>query len=144
MKGFWIGIGSAVALGALLIGSFYFDPEVEAAVAEPTQEQLEAVWSVKAGEMHVQFRKNRIQAFYAVTLTLDTLRQQNPRMAKAVARNIARNLGVIGQANDIDADAVEDRQAFREWAGKTQTLPFSEADRQALIDAAKAFDVVEE
>ena len=140
MRGFLIGIVSAWALFVAL--AIVVDP-VQADIERPTQEQLEAVWSVKAGEMHVAFRTNRIQAFYAVTYALDTLRVQNPQMAKAVARDIARNLGVIGQANDIDTDAVEDKLGFREWAGKTRSLPFSVEDQETLIDTAKEFDVVE-
>ena len=141
MKRDYLGSAFPVAVVAILIGAI--GAICYAQLEGPTEEQLLAVWDIKAGEVNVAFR-NGPGAFNAVTLTIDTFRQTNPVAARALARDIARNLGVIGAGNELDDDALEDRQQFREFKRVVSGLPFSESDRQSIIDTAKTFEVVTE
>ncbi len=130
-----------IVLGlALCLYGFVF-VRVHAQNVELTEAQKSAVWNLKAGEVNIAFRDGGA-AFDAVTLTLDTLRQSNPTAAQTLARDIARNLGVIGGTRELGDDAIEDRKAFREFAATVQSLPFSEADREAIIDLAKSKSVL--
>lgn len=127
----------------LVLTTSFFGTRVEAQRGELTEGEYFAVWDKKAGEVNIAFRDGAA-AFDAVTQTLGTLAGSNPAIASAAARDIARNLGVIGLARDLSDDAIEDREAFREFQRSVNSLPFSDADRQTLIDSAKAFSVVTE
>lgn len=106
-----------------------------------TEAERQAVWNIKAGEVHIAFRKSAC-AFGAVTSALAKLAEQKPAIAKAIAREIARSLGVIRQARELSDDDLEDRAAFRKFVRAVSGLPISEADRLAIMSDAKTKDVV--
>ncbi len=150
MRGFLIGIVSAWALFVAL--AIVVDP-VQADIDRPTQEQLEAVWSVKSGEMHVAFRTNGIQAFYAVTNMLGALKERNPAIFRAARKKIAVELGVIAQGNDVYTNAIGDRQWFKNIRRSLNNAPISDEDKAATlafiasqneVDVVDVVEVVEE
>ena len=106
-----------------------------------TEEERQAVWSIKAGEVHIAFR-NGASAYGAVTAALAKLADQNPAIARALAKEIARSIGVIGPGRELADDEIEDKSAYWELVRAANGLPISEADREAIKDFAKRKAVV--
>ena len=100
------------------------------------------IWQKRKGEVNIAFRKG--DAFDAVTAALEQLHETKPEVAAQLARRIARNLGVVAQGRQLSDDDLEDRAVFRNLKSAIGPLPFSDEDKQALIDLAKASDIVTE
>lgn len=101
-----------------------------------------SIWLKRQGEVNIAFRKD--DAFGAVTNALELLHDTQPEIAEQLARRIARNLGVLAQGRQLDDDELQDRSVFSDFRQMIGRLPFSDVDKQAIIDLAKASDIVTE
>ncbi len=100
------------------------------------------IWLKHGGRVNKAFRLQN--GFEAVTNALESLHKNEPEIAGQLARRIARNLGVLAQGRNLDDDDLQDRSVFRDFKQMIGGLPFSDADKQALIDLAKGSEIVTE
>lgn len=100
------------------------------------------IWLKRGPEVVVACRKGDV--FEAVTSALESLHENEPEIASKLARRIARNLGVLAEGRQLDDDEIQDRSVFRDFKRALNPLPFSDADKQAIIDLVKASEIVTE